>query len=60
MNDFSPYLAEKFVWKFNKDWLVKVPCFALITERLATKRNYWHGKLPREGRPCDAAGVLRP
>ena len=34
MNDFSPYLAEKFVWKLNKDWLMKVPCFSLVVERL--------------------------
>lgn len=39
MNDFSPYLAEKFVWKLNKDWLVKVPCFSLVVERLMNNPN---------------------
>jgi len=34
MNDFSPLLAEKFVWKLNKEWLMKVPCFSLVVERL--------------------------
>ena len=34
MNEFSPQLAEKFVWKLNKDWLMRVPCFSLVVERL--------------------------
>jgi hypothetical protein len=37
MNDFSPYLAEKFVWKLSSEWLVRVPCFSLIVERLLTR-----------------------
>ena len=37
MNDFSPHLAEKFVWKLNKAWLMKVPCFSLVVERLVTR-----------------------
>ena len=34
MRDFSPYLAEKFVWKLNREWLIRVPCFSLVVERL--------------------------
>lgn len=34
MNDFSPHLAEKFVWKLNKGWLMRVPCFSLVVDRL--------------------------
>jgi len=34
MNDFSPALAEKYVWKLNKEWLMRVPCFSLLVERL--------------------------
>jgi len=34
MNNFSPMLAEKFVWKLNKEWLVRVPCFTLVVQRL--------------------------
>ena len=34
IRDFSPYLAEKFVWKLNRDWLTRVPCFSLVVERL--------------------------
>ena len=37
MNDFSPLLAEKFVWKLNKEWLVRVPCFSLVVDRLLAK-----------------------
>ena len=37
MNDFSPLLTEKFVWKLNKEWLVRVPCFSLVVERLLSK-----------------------
>ena len=37
MNDFSPYLAEKFVWKLNKQWLMRVPCFSLVVERLVER-----------------------
>ena len=37
MNDFSPYLAEKFVWKLNKEWLIRVPCFSLVVERLVLR-----------------------
>ena len=43
MYDFSPYLANKFVWMLNKDWLIKV-CHALcrmhtrmLCTRMATK-----------------------
>ena len=34
MNALSPFLAEKFVWKINKGWLMLVPCFGLVVERL--------------------------
>uniref|UniRef100_A0A7S2BN34 Ion transport domain-containing protein n=1 Tax=Haptolina brevifila TaxID=156173 RepID=A0A7S2BN34_9EUKA len=34
MHDFSPFLTDKFVWQLNKDWLVKVPCFSLVVERM--------------------------
>ena len=34
VNDFSPYLREKFVWMLNKEWLVDVPCFSFVVERL--------------------------
>jgi hypothetical protein len=37
MNDFSPHLAEKFVWKLNKGWLMRVPCFSLVVERLLSR-----------------------
>ena len=34
INGFSPFLQEKYVWKLNKEWLMKVPCFSLVVERL--------------------------
>lgn len=34
ISNFSPALAEKHVWKLNRAWLVKVPCFSLVVERL--------------------------
>lgn len=37
MVEFSPYLREKFVWKLNKDWLIRVPCFSLVVERLVIR-----------------------
>lgn len=37
MNDFSPMLQEKSVWKLNRDWLVKVPCFSLVVERMISR-----------------------
>ena len=37
MNDFSPYLAEKFVWMLNKQWLMEVPCFSFVVERLLSR-----------------------
>ena len=37
MNDFSPQLTEKFVWMINQDWLVDVPCFSFVVERLRTR-----------------------
>ena len=27
----------RFVWKLNKGWLVRVPCFALVVERLLSR-----------------------
>ena len=32
MLDFSPFLADKFIWMLNKDWLIRVPCFSLVVE----------------------------
>ena len=34
LSDLSPYLREKFVWLLNKEWLVDVPCFSFVVERL--------------------------
>lgn len=34
MHDFSPHLAEKYVWKLNNRWLMVVPCFSLVVERI--------------------------
>ena len=50
MNEFSPMLAEKFVWKLNKEWLVRVPCFTLVVQRLLQVRVISHASpthLPR-------------
>ena len=34
LSKFSPYLAEEVVWELDKKWLVRVPCFSLVAERL--------------------------
>jgi len=34
MNKFSPHLAEEVVWELDKQWLVRVPCFSLVAERV--------------------------
>lgn len=34
MHDFSPHLAEKYVWKLNSAWLKMVPCFSMVVERM--------------------------
>jgi len=35
LSKFSPYLAEEVVWELDKKWLVRVPCFSLVAERLS-------------------------
>ena len=45
----------KFVWKLNKDWLMKVPCFSLVVERLSSRVG--HGALPRQH--CDGHATSR-
>ena len=25
------------MWKFNKEWLIRVPCFSLVVERIITR-----------------------
>ena len=34
LNQFSPKLAEDVVWELDKRWLVRVPCFSLVAERV--------------------------
>ena len=35
LNQFSPKLAEEVVWELDKRWLVRVPCFSLVAERVS-------------------------
>ena len=32
--DFSPLLLEDYMWRYNKKWLARAPCFSLIFEQL--------------------------
>ena len=36
LNQFSPFLAEEVVWELDKKWIVRVPCFSLVADRLTS------------------------
>jgi hypothetical protein len=59
MATFSPLLAEKFVWKIHRRWLMSVPCFSLVVERLiSTPKSGMEVRVYRTQQPSHATPCI--